>query len=141
MTKQKINKKGQFVKGMIPWNKGKRGYMGANIHSFTSERVRKERTKYKTGEAQKAGKCGHFSCRTEGLIERKDNNTGKIYLHHKRKSYCKYLMESLGYIIPKGYVVYHIDGNTENNNIENLKIISRAELLKLNRKQKKNEKI
>ena len=132
MTKQKINKKGQFAKGMVPWNKGKRGYMGANKHSFTSERVRKERTRYRTGEAQKAGKGGYLSCRTEERVERKDANTGRVYLHRKRKSYCKYLMESLGYVIPEGYVVYHIDGNVTNNDIGNLEIISRAELMRRN---------
>ena len=140
MTVQKRNTRGQFAKGMIPWNKGKRGYMGANAHSFTSERVRKERTRYRTGEAQKAGKGGYLSCRTEERVERKDADTGRVYLHRKRKSYCKYLMESLGYVIPEGHVVYHIDGNVANNDIGNLEIISRADLLKLNRKQRKNEK-
>lgn len=47
----KRNNKGQFVKGMKPWNKGLRGYMGANRTSFTAERAEQERTKYNIGEA------------------------------------------------------------------------------------------
>ena len=35
--------------------------------------------------------------------------------------------------IPKGYIVYCIDGNPNNIEISNLKLITRAELLKLNR--------
>ena len=35
--------------------------------------------------------------------------------------------------IPKGHIIYHLDGNKLNNNLDNLKAISRAELLKLNR--------
>jgi hypothetical protein len=28
-----------FTKGCTPWNKGKRGYMGANVTSFTKEQI------------------------------------------------------------------------------------------------------
>lgn len=35
--------------------------------------------------------------------------------------------------IPKGYIVYHKDGNKHNDNKENIIIITRAELLKINR--------
>lgn len=54
---------------------------------------------------------------------RKPNNLYKRYLwevYHQQD-------------IPKGYVVYMIDQNPDNLDINNLKIISRAELAKLNR--------
>ena len=38
-------------------------------------------------------------------------------------------------LIPKGYVIIHIDGNRYNDNPHNLKAISRAENLKRNSKK------
>lgn len=129
----KRNSKGQFLKGTIPWNKNKRGYMGPNKTSFTSESVEKQRTKYKLGEAHKPDKRdGHLTCRIEEKIERIDKKTGKKYLYRKRISYCKNLLISNGIDVPKGYIVYHIDGDITNNNLSNLAVISRAELLRLN---------
>ena len=43
--------------------------------------------------------------------------------------------------IPKGYVIYHKDGNKHNDAISNLIAISRAELLKRNQARRKNVKI
>ena len=34
--------------------------------------------------------------------------------------------------VPKGYIVYHIDGNMYNNDLGNLEVISRGELIKRN---------
>lgn len=131
------NNKGQFLKGTIPWNKGKRGYMGANRTSFTSERVEQERTKYRLGEAHSPDKRdGYLSCRIEERVAHKDSRTGKIYYHRKRISYCRNLLKSMGINVPNGYVVYHIDGNTSNNDISNLEVISRSELVKRNTRGK-----
>ncbi|MBO5857431.1 MAG: HNH endonuclease [Clostridia bacterium] len=131
-----MSNKGQFKKGNIPWNKGKRGYMGANRTSFTSKRVEQERTKYKLGEAQKPDKRdGWLSCRVEERVAHKDSRTGKIYYHRKRISYCRNLLKSMGIDVPKGYVVYHKDGNISNNDIGNLEVISRAELIKRNKRR------
>lgn len=131
------NTKGQFKKGMIPWNKGKRGYMGANRTSFTSERVAKERTKYNIGVPHKPDEVGYLVCRIEEKKPHKDSRTGKIYMHRKRISYAKYLLQQQGITIPKGYVVYHLDQDNSNNNLDNLKVISRAELIALNLQRRK----
>lgn len=126
------HKDGKFKKGMIPWNKGKRGYMGANRTSFTSERVEKERTKYALGCPHKPDNDGYLVCRIEDKIPHKDARTGKIYLHRKRISYARNILFQKGIEIPKGSVVYHIDGNSLNNELSNLMIISRADLARIN---------
>ena len=39
--------------------------------------------------------------------------------------------------IPKGYVIHHIDGNKDNNNIINLKMLKNSEHIKLHCKQRR----
>ena len=51
----------------------------------------------------------------------------RSYVTKKRLSYAQHLMNT-----PKGMVTYHIDGNALNNDISNLEIITRKELLKRN---------
>lgn len=38
--------------------------------------------------------------------------------------------------IPKGWVIYHLDGNKDNDDVDNLEAISRAELMQRNRKDR-----
>lgn len=52
----------------------------------------------------------------------------RVYETRKRISYAQYIMKT-----PKGMVTYHIDGDPLNNDKNNLRVITRAELLKLNR--------
>lgn len=125
------NKKGQFIKGCTPWNKGLIGYMGANSGSFTSERV-EQNVKYKLGEAQKPDRDGWLTCRIDEKRPILNKKTGKIYYHRRRVSYCRILLESHGIKVPKGYIVYHKDGNVKNNKLSNLEVISRAELIDRN---------
>jgi hypothetical protein len=54
-------------------------------------------------------------------------------MHRKRISYPKYVLEQNGIEVPKGCVVYHKDGDIYNNDLDNLEIITRAELLMRNR--------
>lgn len=119
----------KFEKGQIPWNKGKFGFMGANKTSFKKEDIN-ERGKKSIG----IPKIGHQNLVTtiEDRIACKSKN-GKVYMHRKRIPYARYILQQNGIDVPKGFIVYHIDGNMFNNNIENLKVISRAELIKLNK--------
>jgi hypothetical protein len=41
----------------------------------------------------------------------------------------------MGIDVPKGFVVYHKDGDNSNNVIGNLEVISRAELIKRNKRR------
>lgn len=124
------NNSGQFIKGQKPWNKGVFGYMGANRTSFTKTDLEAKR---KIGKPR-MGK-DQLVCCSEEKIPVKSRN-GKIYMHQRRVSYSKWLMEKeLGRKLENNEVVYHIDGNSLNNDISNLEIITRSELLKRNDKR------
>lgn len=121
---------GRFTKGMIPWNKGKYGYMPANKTSFTKEDLEKKRVIGKP----RAGKDGMI-CSSEEKVPVRSYN-GKVYMHQRRVSYAKWLMEKeLGRKLTNNEIVYHIDGDAYNNEIDNLEVITRSELLKRNKKQ------
>ena len=111
---------GKFKKHHIPFNKGMRGI--------------------------------HLSPRTEF---KKGINTGKAHPSWKggiqqNKNDCVYLYKGVGKrvrrpvavwtehrgSVPVGFVVYHIDGNKNNDCINNLTIVSRSELIKLNNRRK-----
>ena len=122
-----MSKKGQFQKGMIPWNKGKYGYMSANCTSFTKEDLEAKRI---IGKPRK-DRDGMICCSEEKVPVRSYN--GKVYMHQRRVSYSKWLMEKeLGRKLESNEVVYHIDGDKYNNELNNLEVITRAELLKRN---------
>lgn len=130
--KSQRDTKGRFEKGMIPWNKGVYGYMGSNKTSFTKEDIEKRR---KIGVPRKS-KDGLICC-SEEKIKTKSKN-GKIYMHQRRVSYARWIIEKQeNRKLNKNEVVYHLDGDTYNNDISNLKIITRAELAKINRKKGK----
>lgn len=64
------------------------------------------------------------------------NKNDVVYLAvdtNKRIRRPKYIYEQVYGELPKGYIIYHIDGNKENDNIDNLEAITRRELLMRNR--------
>lgn len=129
---KQVGNKGWFVKGHKTWNKGVFGWQGANRTSFTKEDAEKKRH---IGRPRK-GK-DQMVCCSEEKVPVKSHN-GKIYMHQRRVSYSKWIMEKeLGRKLEKNEVVYHLDGDAFNNDISNLKVITRAELLKLNQKDKR----
>lgn len=122
---------GQFVKGMTPWNKGLFGWQGANRTSFTKEDAESKRHIGKVMQGK-----DQLVCVSEEKIPVKSHN-GKIYMHQKRVSYAKWLMEKeLGRKLDRLEVIYHIDGDPMNNELSNLKVITRAELAKINGKNR-----
>ena len=124
---------GQFVKGMTPWNKGRFGYMGANRTSFTKEDIESKRQIGKVMQGK-----DQLVCVSEEKTPVRSRN-GKVYMHQKRVSYAKWLMEKeLGRKLDKNEVIYHIDGDAYNNDLSNLKVITRAELVKINGKNRWN---
>ena len=111
------NKLGQWIKGIIPWNKGKKDFRPSPETEFKKgeNHTGEKHPSWKGGVQKPKNDCVHLW-----------DGTGK----KKRRPRVVY-QEHYGEI-PKGYVIYHKDGNKENDNPENLEAISRAELLKRN---------
>ena len=112
---------GCFKKGSIPANKGTKGLTGANKTSFGPGNV--------PANTRKAG----------SISTRKDKN-GNSYMHIKIAEPRKwqmlhvYIWENKYGKIPKGYCVIFKDKNTLNPSLDNLMLVSRAELVRLNQK-------
>lgn len=117
------------LKGLVPWNKGVYGYMRANRTSFTRETIKKQPsgTPYKTRDG--------YACLTDERALKKDpRRPNRSYMCRKKIPYSHWVLKKAGVEIPAGYVVYHVDGDKFNDDITNLEVISRAELIKRNRK-------
>ena len=117
------NSKGQFIKGAITWNKGMKGF-----------RPSKE-TEFKTGEL--VGEI-HPSWKGGVQIMKKDC----AYLWdgaNKRKRRPRAIWEEHNGTLPEGMVIIHLDSDKYNDDISNLKAITRAELLKINQQNKKQQ--
>lgn len=123
LSRKKINTGtlGQFKKNYIPWNKGKKGYMGAN------------KTSFKKGNTPANWlPVGGETISKEGYTLIKVNNEGSMWQrwalkhrvvweqYHKKK-------------IPKGAVIIFADGDRSNLDIGNLICVTREELKVLNK--------
>jgi hypothetical protein len=113
---------GKFLLGMIPWNKGKKGiHLNLKTEFKKGQFVGEKHPSWKGGIQKPKSDCAHVSVGANQRVRRPkliwENHFGKL---------------------PKGYLIYHKDGNNKNDSIENLEAITRAELLKRN--TSKNEK-
>ena len=127
--------KGCFEKGHKTWNKGLKGHINSENCKktwFSSEDMLKKAEK-SFGKPRKTKDS--VVCLTQEIKDVVNKRNGKTYKHHKRIPYARYLLQQAGIEIPKGYIVYHVDGNMLNNKIGNLEVISRAELLKRNNRR------
>ena len=114
---------GHFEKGGQSWNKGVKGYMGANPTSFKKGSVPPNRKPLGTERI----------CPKDGFVQIKvaepDPYTG-FPTRYKHKHV--HVWEQENGPVPKGHVVAFIDGNMQNCEPENLMLITRAVLLILN---------
>lgn len=112
------NRLGQFVKGITPWNKGKKDFRPSPDTEFKSgdNHTGEKHPSWRGGEQFMKNDCVYLWCGT-----------------NKRKRRPRAIYEEHYGAIPKGMVIYHIDGDKENDSIENLEAITRGELLKRNR--------
>jgi hypothetical protein len=126
---------GKFIKGHLAWNKGKKGlHLSINsefrkgLHSSTF------RGYYKPSISIRSG-----SRKPETYVTTPDQfnaiSRGRPYLGRKRVSYARYLWEKHNGRIPDGMVVYNRLQDPLNIRIENLILITRAELVQINNKR------
>ena len=112
---------GCFKKGLIPANKGTKGLTGAN------------KTSFKSGNRPKNAK------KVGTIVYRRDKN-GSLYMRIKIAEPNKwemlhvYIWNKIHGKVPKGHCVIFKDKNTLNTSLDNLMLVSRAELARLNQK-------
>ena len=116
---------GHFKKGSIPWNKGTKGLAKANKTSFKKGHTP---ANYRPIGSERIDKDGYV------VVKVADPKTWKLKhryiweMHHNKK-------------VQKGHSVIFLDGNKRNFNINNLMLVSRTQLLVMNKnKLKCNEK-
>ncbi len=118
-VKKKILKTA-FKKGNPAWNKGKKGlHLSPSSEFKKGEKVGKTHPSWKGGVHKMKHDCVHL---WDGANKRKRRPVA-VY----EEKYGK---------IPKGFVIYHKDGDKDNDSPENLEAISRAELLRRNLRRK-----
>lgn len=109
-------KGGQFQKGHSTWNKGIKGYMGANKTSFKKGNVPHN---YRPVGSERITK--------DGYVEIKVSDPNKWELKHR------YIYEKEHGKIPEGYNVMFADKNRMNLDIDNLILVSKSEDLIMNK--------
>jgi hypothetical protein len=116
-----------FNKGYTHPMKGKKHTKGAlekmkvkrpNMKVWNKGLTKKDDVRIKGGRISKG-----FFIGTEGYAY--------IYLNGKLQKAHRYLWEKENGKIPEGHIIHHIDGNKLNNNLSNLKLMSRSEHSKL----------
>jgi hypothetical protein len=117
---ERASQKTEFKPGQEPWNKGLKGiHMSPETEFKKGVNVLDEHTTWKGGIRLPASDCVILAT---GVNKNARRPRVVLELRQGRK-------------IPKNKVVYHLDGNRYNDDPENLAIISRAELLKINQKK------
>lgn len=121
-NKRKINRPIEarhFKKGATPWNKGVKGYMGANVTSF-----RKGEQPINTMPLGTERKMNR-----EGLVEVKVRMNGT---HSEMWKYRSHLvLQEAGISVPRGYVAFHKNGIPDDDRLENLEVVSRGVLARI----------
>lgn len=117
---------GQFQKGLIPYNKGKRW----DEYMLKKGQANSRKTTFKKGNipanyraigSERTGKDGYI------LVKIQDGHLTKNWMPKHR-----YIYESVHGKIPNGYKVIFADGNIRNFDLENLLLVSNSEELIMN---------
>lgn len=113
---------GQFVPGGPAWNKGVKGYMGANCTSFAKGSM--PHTKRPLW-SERVNRDGFIEI---SVPERNPYTGAPTRFKHKHV----WLWEASNGPVPKGHAVIFIDGDKSKCTMENLMLVTRAELLAMN---------
>jgi hypothetical protein len=112
-----------FKKGNDAWNKDLKGiHLSPQSEFKEGITTGKKHPSWKGGVQKPVKDCAHLWAGTNKRLRRPK----VIYEEHHGK-------------LTKGYVIYHIDGNNNNDDIDNLEAITRAELLKRNAEKHRME--
>ena len=107
---------GSFKKGNVPWNKGKKGiHLSPETEFKPGHNIGKKSNKWKGGIQKPKSDCTHLYSGPNKRVRR------PVFVWEQR--YGK---------IPKGWCVIHLDKNKDNDEIDNLMIVPRAILMKIN---------
>lgn len=111
----------QFKKGIEAWNKGKSFDPGG----------RSAETRFKTGQKPHTwNPIGHERITKDGYLERKTEDTGVTRNDYKPVHHLIWI--EAGNSIPPGHALIFINGNKMDIRLENLELISRADLMRRN---------
>lgn len=110
--------RGCYKKGSIPFNKGTKGLCKPNKTSFKKGNI-----------PQNHRPVGSERINVDGYVEI------KVAEPNKWKNKGRVIYESVYGEIPKGHALIYLDGNKQNLDISNLKLIDRAEELIMNRRK------
>jgi hypothetical protein len=113
---------GCFEKGSVSWNKGKKGYMGANATSFKKGQLPHNHKRLWTERISKDGYV-------EISVPEVNPHTGFPQRYRMKHVW---LWEVHNGPVPPGSIVVFRDGNKGNIALENLMLVTRAELLSMN---------
>ena len=115
LTQRKANS-GSFKKGNVAWNNGLKGiHLSPSSEFKKGKLVGSDHPSWKGGEQLNANDCVYVSVGANKRVRR----PVKIY----QDEYGK---------IPKGWILYHIDKNKHNDDLDNLIAIPRAILIMIN---------
>ena len=115
--------------------------MTKNKGQFTSEQMKgnqfakgnlPNKTSFKKGES-----VGGKHPQWKGGIQKHERDGVHLYTGYQKKRIrqSRVVYEARHGVIPKGWVIYHTDGNRFNDHIDNLEAISRGELMNRNHKK------
>lgn len=117
----------RFQKGLVPWNKGTKGVVG--VHEACRA------TQFKPGERRGVAvklyqPIGTERVSKDGYLERKVNDD--MPLQKRWRAVHLVVWEAANGLLPKGHAVTFKDGNKRNLALENLELVSRADLMRRN---------
>lgn len=118
----------RFKRGMVPWNRGVTGYMGANRTSFRKGRPPQEARNYRPIGAERISK--------DGYLERKVSDDQSIAPARRWRGVHVLVWEAANCPVPPGFAVAFKPGRRSavaaEITLDALELVSRAELMRRN---------